>query len=793
MMLSEQDVLEDPLWKEHLIHVSGEDILENGHEAKTTSFNQKVEIYTNQLLNGCGTLNCTTPTCASAEISKRKYTLLSARIFAAHLASMSISHVCPNLVLRRLSVCSSAGKHRNNLAQEIFHSPFVKTTLFSNSPTGQSNDTDKSVAVFDLRKRLKNRKSGHTQTANSPETEICLSFLSEDIGRKLLLAPPNIIARTIYFVCSTPTSLSKSTEARGILFFLSHITYNELITEALIKGILLAAEDDTLSPIEIALCIFCGFEVLSYSQRTESKALHLLTTLARVISRVPKEVLVELKSRIDKELAKDCMEWIVYALENYHTQKQRDFYLELLLRLLTLFCWYRSNLSSLRSSVLERRILHENSESEFIWLRSAAPHLLDHPYLFSLKGRLSYFYAACYQTMVGEYEDRLSAVGLSAQMSGASALMHFTEGWRSGVNGNISEFTNPYLLFEVRRDHILEDGLDWLRVTRDCDLAKPLRVRIVNGGEDGVDQGGVQKEFLATCMRSILDPKFGLWTIDKLTRISHIQPRSGQLQLFEYTGSLVGLALYNGIVIPVALPTFLYRHLLGLKIDLGCISDDMPDLYHGLTQLESLAEDNLQTLSQTFEFTFEVYGDYQTTEMCEDGSNVQVTMQNRTHYIDTYLKWVTEKAILPELEAFKRGFHKLVSGKILRLFSDKELRTVIEGDDTLDIFALQSITQYDDGYSVYARVIRDFWSVVHALPPRLQKALLEFVTASDRIPAGGYSSIVFVIQRNGPDSNYLPCAQTCFGRLLLPEYRSKRKVKEMLLMALQHTTGFGLA
>ena len=66
------------------------------------------------------------------------------------------------------------------------------------------------------------------------------------------------------------------------------------------------------------------------------------------------------------------------------------------------------------------------------------------------------------------------------------------------------------------------------------------------------------------------------------------------------------------------------------------------------------------------------------------------------------------------------------------------------------------------------------------------------MTACDRIPLNGLKSLTFVIQRNGPDSDRLPTALTCFGRLLLPEYASKDKMKALLTTAIENAAGFGL-
>ena len=67
-----------------------------------------------------------------------------------------------------------------------------------------------------------------------------------------------------------------------------------------------------------------------------------------------------------------------------------------------------------------------------------------------------------------------------------------------------------------------------------------------------------------------------------------------------------------------------------------------------------------------------------------------------------------------------------------------------------------------------------FWEVVHGFTEAQKKRLLMFVTGSDRVPIKGLASLQppFVISRNGPSSDRLPTAHTCFNHLLLPAYKA---------------------
>lgn len=74
----------------------------------------------------------------------------------------------------------------------------------------------------------------------------------------------------------------------------------------------------------------------------------------------------------------------------------------------------------------------------------------------------------------------------------------------------------------------------------------------------------------------------------------------------------------------------------------------------------------------------------------------------------------------------------------------------------------------------------------------MKKAFLFFTTGTDRAPIGGLSKVTLTIQRQGPDSNTLPSAQTCSSVLLLPEYRSREKLKSKMELALKYKEGFGM-
>lgn len=107
--------------------------------------------------------------------------------------------------------------------------------------------------------------------------------------------------------------------------------------------------------------------------------------------------------------------------------------------------------------------------------------------------------------------------------------------------------------------------------------------------------------------------------------------------------------------------------------------------------------------------------------------------------------------------------------------------------------ALQEATMYDGGYTKDSPIIKCFWQIVlDEMSLEEKKKLLFFTTGSDRMPVGGPSKLNFVVTRQGPDSELLPTAHTCFNVLLLSEYSHKAKLRSKLFTAIQNAEGFGL-
>merc|ERR1712106_140688 len=173
------------------------------------------------------------------------------------------------------------------------------------------------------------------------------------------------------------------------------------------------------------------------------------------------------------------------------------------------------------------------------------------------------------------------------------------------------------------------------------------------------------------------------------------------------------------------------------------------------------------------------------------GEDISVTSDNKHEYVKLYIEYVLFQSCEAQFDAFKKGFLKVVSARVLQLFHPQELMALVVGNENYDWNLLEKLCEYKEGYSEEHEVIKHFWEVFRELSDENKNKFLLFLTGSDRIPIAGMSSVKITIQMT-KDTNFLPVAHTCFNLLDLPDYGTKEKLKFKLLQAIECTKGFGL-
>jgi len=352
---------------------------------------------------------------------------------------------------------------------------------------------------------------------------------------------------------------------------------------------------------------------------------------------------------------------------------------------------------------------------------------------------------------------------------------------------------DKFFVMSVRRNYLLQDTLRTIVHTPPAMLLKPMKVTFKD--EDGIDEGGLLKEFFQLLTLQLFDLNYGMFSSMPETRVLWFNQHSWtSAEEFHLVGVLVGLAMYNGVILDLHFPAVVYKKLIGLKLDLNDLAELDPQLAKSLQQLLDFADAEAvqDTFCQDFEVTSECLGQVEHIELVPGGKNIPVTGENRKLYVDKYIDWYLTVSVEQQFTPFKTGFMHTQDPSLVKLFHPSELQVLVAGTQRLNFHELEKNCSYADGFHKEHPAMVNFWKVVHSMSFEQQCQLLKFVTGCKKAPIGGLAKLPFTIGRLSPDSEVLPMSHTCFNQLIIPEYSSRQKMARKLEIAIRECEGFGL-
>ena len=347
-----------------------------------------------------------------------------------------------------------------------------------------------------------------------------------------------------------------------------------------------------------------------------------------------------------------------------------------------------------------------------------------------------------------------------------------------------------FLTINIRRNYLIEDALNELSKP-DIKLQNPIKVKFI--GEQGVDEGGVRKEFFLLFIRQIFDPDYGMFNYNKKTRLYWFNHFTFEPKIkYELIGIIFGLAIYNNIILDVKFPLTVYKKILGINPTLEDMKECDPELYSTLSFLintkDKNIKENLEKYFNVFDYKF---GEKLVIPLKPDGEKIMVDIDNKNEYVELYINWYFNESIKEVFNSFEKGFYRVFNRDLCKILSPEELVLIICGTQVLDFNELKRVCHYEE-YTKDSKTIKYFWEILLEFNEEEKKKFLSFVTGCDRAPIDGLGSLPITISNGGSDLNQLPSAHTCFNNLILPDYKNKEKRKEQLLNAINYSEGFGL-
>lgn len=350
---------------------------------------------------------------------------------------------------------------------------------------------------------------------------------------------------------------------------------------------------------------------------------------------------------------------------------------------------------------------------------------------------------------------------------------------------------------KIRRDHIFEDSYAEIMRQSSGDLKKRLMIKFE--GEDGLDYGGLSREFFFLLSHEMFNPFYCLFEYSAVDNYTlQMNPHSGinpeHLNYFKFIGRVLGLSIFHRRFVDAFFVVSFYKMILSKKCTLADMESIDADFFRSLTWILENPIEGI--LDLTFSTEDDRFGETVTLDLKPGGRDIEVTDGNKAEYVELVTEWRIQKRIEEQFVAFKAGFNELVPQELINVFDERELELLIGGIADMDVDDWKKHTDYR-GYTETDEIIQMFFKLITSWDNEKRARLLQFATGTSRIPIGGFKDLQgsdgprrFTIEKAG-EVTQLPKAHTCFNRIDLPPYTTYEELEKKLSYSVDETMGFG--
>ncbi|KAL1843639.1 hypothetical protein VTJ49DRAFT_621 [Mycothermus thermophilus] len=350
----------------------------------------------------------------------------------------------------------------------------------------------------------------------------------------------------------------------------------------------------------------------------------------------------------------------------------------------------------------------------------------------------------------------------------------------------------PPLQISVRREHVFHDSFKSLYFKSGPEM-KFGKLNIRFHGEEGVDAGGVTREWFQVLARQMFDPNYALFIPVSSDRTTfHPNKLSGindeHLMFFKFIGRIIGKALYEGRLLDCYFSRAVYKRILGKPVSVKDMESFDPDYYKSLVWM--LENDITDIITESFSVEDDEFGVTKVVDLIENGRNIPVTEENKHEYVRLIVEHKLLTSVKEQMEHFLKGFHDIIPADLISIFTEQELELLISGLPDIDVDDWKAHTEYHN-YTAASQQIQWFWRAVRSFDKEERAKLLQFVTGTSKVPLNGFKELEgmngvnrFNIHRDYGNKDRLPSSHTCFNQLDLPEYESYEILRSQLLKAI---------
>ena len=339
-------------------------------------------------------------------------------------------------------------------------------------------------------------------------------------------------------------------------------------------------------------------------------------------------------------------------------------------------------------------------------------------------------------------------------------------------------WAQDHIILIIDRENLLSSSMDQVNRLSSYQMRSEFQINFK--GENSQDAGGITKEWINLLIKVLFSKESKLFKLAK-TQENQYTFTSNKSNYAEYyfAGRIIAKAIYENIPIEPVFSLLIYKHLIGLVVELSDIENIDSIVYNSL---------NFMLSSPTDGVFFESF-------VVEDDE------QRKIELFDGGVEFETLKSFEFGIDAFKAGMFSVFPQQMIKNLFPHDFRYLMCGNPFINIHEWKQFTVYKGDFSSTHCVIIWFWEIIHKYNQQQLRDLLTFVTGTSRLSVDGFSGLKtirgdpapFTIEPMKYSYKALPRAHTCFNRLDLPLFPSKNELKAALDEILKyHFFGFGL-
>ncbi|OHT03037.1 hypothetical protein TRFO_29648 [Tritrichomonas foetus] len=324
-------------------------------------------------------------------------------------------------------------------------------------------------------------------------------------------------------------------------------------------------------------------------------------------------------------------------------------------------------------------------------------------------------------------------------------------------------------MLQIHRENII---LDSMKAFEENSFSFSSPIKCSYEGEKGLDMGGVIRDWFDSLWKAlentVFSPTPGGRTL--MFKTSFKDPK-----IISFAGSFIAGSIVQQQKIGARLASFILKPIVGIEPCLEDVKEYDKEVWN---TLHWVLNNNVKYSYLNF-----MYGE---DELIQNGSEIDVTEQNKGHYVNLVIEYLLQKKHSYQLQYFLEGFYKVIEKNKL-LFTINELNSLIFGENRISAGEWKAYTKEIE--ISLPDNLNMLFEIIGKWDDKTKRKLLRFVTGSSQVPVGGFKQLrsyggLFSINWN---SNFdrLPIAHTCTNLLDIPAYPTKEIMEKKLLIAIE--------